>query len=413
MPGPLEPDDKERLEKVPYPTNINSNTNHSTAKDHDMGSTQSEEGAAQPARTTLDHSILEELERCKAELAALRPDQKSETVARYRVIHRVPRSSHESFDYWHDQPRWVYGEKGAKTLQGYLPISNISTFSLRHPEISFLVYRTYDDSENDRSRDSGSTEKLTDTDAGNNNQVPIPSSESIYIVSEHLRSTCEEMHKLLPYRPSGNRVDKLHELEAPYLSIYHSRDSLTGCASELKPLDFKEWDVLIRYIMDTWGSEYERVDNLISQNQISTSYLQYLFKPNEHMVTRRAGVHVGYLSTEWPIKNSILHRTWKQLIVEELGENLESLNKEWLKLDNSERHVVFDLKAYCIKYNGKFFKNWERLRILRVKKEDGDKAFPINELNIYPLAFAAPEVHALLKKRGEVFWKCRTQQYVT
>jgi hypothetical protein len=42
-----------------------------------------------------------------------------------------------------------------------------------------------------------------------------------------------------------------------------------------------------------------------------------------------------------------------------------------------------------------------------------EEDFKIKELGLYPVRFAEKEVRELLEKRGETFWKCREQSFVS
>jgi hypothetical protein len=289
-----------------------------------------------------------------------------------------------------------------------LPINDTKNYIRRHPEISFIVYRIYDAV----TWGSNPDEESEDEDV-NEVVLPTPSRESISIVSDGLLNSCKKMFKLLPYAPSEDREDKQLELKSPYLFIYHSRSSLDECTSKLDTRDQKEWNLLIQYIIDTWSTEYKEVDGLIAKNEICNSFLHYLFKPKEHVVVRRAETQRGYMSTSWPKPTKLSHRALMKM-VRMLGISFSESDREKGLSDEEQsrnRHNIWKLDAYCFKYNGNFLKTSEELVIIGPKRNP-HTIFAISELDICPLALTNAETHALLKKRGEVFWKCRTRQYV-
>lgn len=169
----------------------------------------------------------------------------------------------------------------------------------RHAEISFLIFRNYehaDEQPSTRYAAAGTKDR-----ASNDDEVAsVWSSESISIISDRLYQACQKSFKALPYSPVGPKADLPRELNAPYLSIYHSRQALEACTLQLDSQDLEEWNLLIGYVLEAYGGEYERADALISQKIISNAYMKYLFKPDEYVVDVRAGVEPGYMSTSWP-----------------------------------------------------------------------------------------------------------------
>ncbi|KIW17803.1 hypothetical protein PV08_04998 [Exophiala spinifera] len=391
---PVEEEDKERLDRPTISDSDNTRTAEASA--HEISHLPNGVGVTQPAKVTIDACVLDELEKCRAELAELKGTNYSTSKEKYRIIHRVPRAETEKFDCWLDHPRWVYGELDKKALQGSLPVSNVENFAQRHPEVSFLVQRTY--------RVGHGTD--------NEDDLPTPSSESIYIVSDRLKSVCRKMYKLLPYPVSVLKGEEMVELKAPYLFIYHSRNALDDCAAKLEPRDSREWQPLVRYILEAQKLEYERADYLISQKQISKGYIQYLFKPQDHVVLRQGKVQLGFLSTTWPTSRSIDSHDFKHICRESGVDLSKFFDEKDLKAEDFRKSFgVWNLEAYCFSYLGVFIKKDRTLSVVEPGK--GNQSFPISELNVYPLEFAEDDIQALLKKRGEVFWRCRTQQYVS
>lgn len=46
-------------------------------------------------------------------------------------------------------------------------------------------------------------------------------------------------------------------------------------------------------------------------------------------------------------------------------------------------------------------------------KGDSGEVIAIHELIVFPIQYAPPEVVAKLRRRGQVFWKCRNRAYVS
>lgn len=67
--------------------------------------------------------------------------------------------------------------------------------------------------------------------------------------------------------------------------------------------------------------------------------------------------------------------------------------------------------VYSWEFDGNFYKSFSDLSIEDLPSETGN--FSITDLLVYPIEFASKEVVGALRKRGHMFWKCRTRHYVS
>ncbi|KAF2229970.1 hypothetical protein EV356DRAFT_364803 [Viridothelium virens] len=379
---------------------------------------------------------------------------------RWQIIHRVRR--HEAWsssvvtksvgqwDLWLDKPRWrrepeisrydeeSIGDPQASvapvSLRGSIPIPDVNTYLYHHRNTLFVVIRDYE--QNTRQPFLwGDIPSSRDMMALAEKDGPPPSSEMVSIVSTDLYKVCDKMFTLLPYRPNSFRPKHKYQLNAPYLSIYHSRKSLKQCALQLGPQELEIWEVLIRYILETYGGDYEKADKLISEGRITKSFLPYLFKPKQHMVRNNNGVLRAYKSDSW------LKVSKRRLIAErdnDSGDEISSPGNGGLsslsEKDNSsspgdeealtpyfstdeedENQCTYEVISWAVQshyweFDGEFYVKSEKFDIPWTWSNED--MVPISELSLYPLDSAELSVRDSLVTRGRRFWSCRKQCYV-
>lgn len=61
-------------------------------------------------------------------------------------------------------------------------------------------------------------------------------------------------------------------------------------------------------------------------------------------------------------------------------------------------------------FDGDFQKCSRPVNISKLPSPTG--SFKINEMEIYPLSYAEQTMQDMIRARGEMFWKCRRQNYV-
>ena len=386
-----------------------------------------------------------------------------DTPPRWQIIYRVRRQQQWSntavtqnmreWDHWLDNPRWCHEPKLRRydepvmdaravapvSLRGSIPVSDIGTYLYQHRELLFLVIRDYEPKHHQGTSRGRFLPSRDDVPNGEK-EGPPPSSELISIVSTDLYKTCDKMFTSLPYRPSGFRPKHNYQLDAPYLSVYHSRSSLRDRASRLSLREQENWKLLVNYILETFGSEYEQVDTLISRGRISKSFIPYLFRPKQYLVRNENGVVRGYMSDSW------LKISQRIPVTDEdstFGDNSSSVGSGDLPVEDGgsspedERSfaggeescpgyfpadyedetsstyevAAWAVKAHCWDFDGTFYVRSEEFQIPWTWRRE--EVVPISDLSLYPLDSAEDSVHSLLETRGRIFWSCRKQRHVS
>lgn len=84
--------------------------------------------------------------------------------------------------------------------------------------------------------------------------------------------------------------------------------------------------------------------------------------------------------------------------------------QDWLQRPSRQSSTP-TAPAYSWEFDGNFYKSFSDLSIEDLPSETGN--FPITDMLVYPIDFASKEVVSALKKRGNMFWKCRKSHYVS
>jgi hypothetical protein len=79
--------------------------------------------------------------------------------------------------------------------------------------------------------------------------------------------------------------------------------------------------------------------------------------------------------------------------------------------DSLLRFVIWDIKAWSWKFDGAFYREDTTLRL--EIEDDDKKEHSVAELNVHPLQHTSDDAKALLKRRGETFWSCRSSRFVS
>ncbi|TVY31516.1 ATPase family AAA domain-containing protein, partial [Lachnellula subtilissima] len=331
----------------------------------------------------------------------------------YKILHRL--GGDNSSTVYLDAPQWAFGQNSSRVLKSSLPLSNISAYLEKHATVAFVVYRTYDKL---KSPLLESKEAKYDEESGVFPPVEH-TEESISIISDDLVLSLTEFLKTAPELTEfADTISQQGEgVPAPYLFIYHSRSVIHQYLEALPEQRRKRLSCLLEYIYSMYRDEYSEVDSLLERNKIRLQYIKYLFKPGEVLVERKGQDIRGFYTRSELSKHAVRRTSNKKdnpmaSYVETLGRLIENSEQPSAKLNNSVYSWKFS--GWSWEFDGTFSRVYSNLELsLEVHDKQEQSELNINDLNLFPLAFADECLKQRLKKRGETFWKCRFKHLVS
>ena len=360
--------------------------------------------------------------------------QKAQTPSRHQVFYRLLRREdvklqkrHTAVDQvsgtFFDHPEWVRGENDVRHAKCSLPLDNFDLYLEKNKDISFIVYRNFDpnlDSTVAKSATNGGTK-------AKGAYLPKPTGETIRPVG---RDLIEAIKAILESREEYAQLlanyKTSHELPAPYLFIYHSRNNLDDILDKLSFSAQKQLSLLSNYVTEQYSHEYAAADYLLSQNKISPEYIQYLFKPGDVLVSRIDGQYIGCVATSWPkFKSTRVGASVGARVGQEIR----------LKRDKITVHI-WSVDTWSWDFDGNFQRKNKTLQLeipadedecmdnleakgknsveAKTKKNSAELTGQnIAGLNVFPIQYASAEIAEKLRQRGKTFWKCRTRCFVS
>ncbi|KAI0205552.1 hypothetical protein F4808DRAFT_472240 [Astrocystis sublimbata] len=283
-----------------------------------------------------------------------------------QLIHRV----------W--QPQWSTGQSSRReALVGTLPVHSVSSYVSKHPEIICVVYRDYDGS-------PPGPEDSTDNELIHN-KLSEHTRELIEPISNVLVRAIDAFCDCFDFAMDKNST-KGAILSCPYLPIYHTRgNSLRFFLDTRDETQREQFQVFLDHILTGYDAEYDFVDSMTREGNITSEYVRYLFRPGDILVQGKSQSARGYLCTDWP----------KQTGPE--------------KKEPHQRTLGISVSSW--KFDGIFSQESVSLT-LKVDFEDLT-AKSIYDMDIRPLSFADNTIKERLKSRGRWFWICRTRHMVS
>jgi hypothetical protein len=297
---------------------------------------------------------------------------------KFLVIHRIMNDKNKKSFF--DRPRWVVNEtSAAPVLESDRTISNLSLHLARNPEIIFLVYRDYAPSALAAVRPKAHEVNSLST-VDHTSETVEPLTESL---KEAMAAFFEEQDR---QQENNGGAGLFKTFTAPYLPVYHSRDTLSEFSAGLEDEESFQFDILTRYIFEQYGDEYGTVDSLIKRGKITNRYLQYLIKPGDVLVEGKHQFASGYICKSW-------------------------LQEKSLSKPSRAGTRKFTIAAWSWIFQG-FFSQKATDLLLSVDGDDDSEKL-IDELNVRPLSHVDKLTREKMRLRGETFWKCRVRRFVS
>jgi hypothetical protein len=133
--------------------------------------------------------------------------------------------------------------------------------------------------------------------------------------------------------------------------------------------------VLSNYLEKRLGSEYTEAEELFKHGSVNRKHWRKLFRPGAVVVSHKQNEPVAYVSTSSAVAyNDGLH-----------------------------------LNCWSWAFESKFFKNQVDLVVPWPSDKD---TIAITDLHTYPLEYAPTGFEQELRRRGQVFWTCRSRKFV-
>ncbi|KGO74798.1 ATPase, AAA-type, core [Penicillium italicum] len=369
---------------------------------------------------------LSEANDLKAQVAALRDKVRElegkpvlPTASKYQILHRIekddtyPSDNHSMDDsddefsprprprthrspprspwmgVYTDPPELIHRNRGAPYLRCNDPLINFELYLALNRDISFVIFRNYKRRAEPQS---------PNTKCGK----PEPFSETILPVSEDLKDVIADFVRGKDFQSMYSDYRATGEVQSPYLFVYHNRGA--GESEIKRGLSFeaqRQFALFMDYVQEACGNEYTEADLLLEKRKIRPEYVQYLFKPNEVLVSNKNKEHIGYVAKDWPCRRM----------------DIDGSNPSWW------------ISAQTWDFDGDFYKSRSKLsfempKSLQVDNLSRDSSIPlpncdsdrecaITDLAVFPLKYAPDYLVRKLRRRGEIFWTFRTQKYVS
>ncbi|KAJ5452767.1 ATPase AAA-type core [Penicillium cf. griseofulvum] len=291
-----------------------------------------------------------------------------------------------------DPPELIHRNMGAPYLRCNDPLINFELYLALNKDISFVIFRNYK---------RRFERQSSDTKYGK----PEPFSETMFPVSEDLKDVIADFLRGKEFQYMQNNYRDRGEVQSPYLFVYHNRGAgeseiKRGLSSEAQ----RQFDLFMDYVQETCGNEYTAADLLFEKGKIRPEYVQYLFKPNQVLISTQNKEHIGYVARDWPSRDSDVYGT---------------------------SNACWWIDAQTWDFDGDFYRYRTRLsfempKLQRVMEmpsspqvdyplpnSDSDKECDITDLAVFPIKYAPDYLVRKLQRRGEIFWTFRTQTYVS
>ena len=321
-----------------------------------------------------------------------------DSPASYLIIHRVSCSKPRVFGEDHedhatkadylDVPRLFANDTRGSALRGTEPILDLEEYYENHPEICMTVYKSYSCSAyHRRLKDSfqliatGMERQVFNRlrpwffqlpETGPPAQVK---SESITLNSETLSAA---MTKVVA--SDGNQLADWREnedLQAPYDYFYHYRQRIRAQSkSVLDRARMEELAMLLDYIDQNCGGEFDKIDNVFKLGAVRLEYFSKLFAPRDVVVTFQDGTPRAYVVE----RASLVHGS-------------------------------FQLECWTWEFDGSFRKKDRLISVLWPAYDE--ETVSIDSLAAWPLRLDSSNLEDRLLKRGKEFWTCRHKRFVS
>nr|XP_036576490.1 ATPase [Colletotrichum truncatum]KAF6783246.1 ATPase [Colletotrichum truncatum] len=271
-------------------------------------------------------------------------------------------------------------------LIGSRGITNMELYLERNKNISVLVHREYACCKGPTFvKRPSQGEKSTEADL-----ELFFEREHVELVSEELQTALTDLSELALNDIPHPRFDggKPGAISYPYLWWFHRRGEIENALKKMSLADQLHIEVVQNYMQERLKSDWSRVDELTARGMITLELLEYIFVPNSILISKARGNSIAQL------------------------DGLTAQN--WLMVDSylPERFAA-RIQGSFWEFSGSFQSRSVTLPLVHVPVISSTEEFRIIDLAVYPARFAEKSVPEALRRRGEMFWKCRYRHYVS
>ena len=380
------------------------------------------------------------IERLQMRAEQLKATTKNMTSSRsqtfYRILHVSSENSVDSRNPYSstffDPPECVTGQGSARVLRCKIPLSNFDLYLEQNKDVSFIVYRTYVESDAEAVSSSHTTI--------NGNEIPVEINESIQPVAQDLINALETiLQSREEYEDLLTTYRSTNELHAPYLFMYHNRQDLDMVRNSLNQFSQDQFALFSDYVIQNYGSMYETADSLFSHGKTSPECVRYLFKPGDLLVKRYENDYRGWIACSWPREVSTKRMSRSEAETLKKGVPISLYCSRKASKKNADDMVLvhhFSIAAWHWGFDGNFQRQNDDLEFIIQAEENQtehrkkagthhdlkaqDEAsqperdlVAIEELVVFPMKYASTEIVNKLRRRGRTFWKCRSRKFVS
>ncbi|KAL2284101.1 hypothetical protein FJTKL_09096 [Diaporthe vaccinii] len=308
--------------------------------------------------------------------------RKRQGPPRAQIVHRVEcrhwRSDHK---YFLDQP-WVV-ETGPfdAHLRGSQPINNFELYLERNKEIVFIVYKHYECCARQVTippREQGEIGLGIDASF-------LLQWEEIFLIAPELKEALVQIADVALEGIPHPDFEESRKILHPYIWYFHRRTEIHAEIDKLPRATRLYVDCFRGYIESRMEEEWQSVESLMKKGNISAQYLKYLIVPGQIIISQ------GNTST--------------------LAQRTASVAEGWLRVRQTPDSFSASVPTYTWAFDGNFSKTYADINIHDVPSLE--EPFDILDLGLYPMEFASEGEIEALRKRGRMFWKCRTRNYVS
>ncbi|KAH7464081.1 hypothetical protein FOMA001_g17905 [Fusarium oxysporum f. sp. matthiolae] len=330
-----------------------------------------------------DDEIMEELE-AKDDLlreseSLKRKASDKQGPPRVQVINKIECRTENTYRIYLDEPWLVENGPYQAHLRCSRSIENLELYLERNKDIICLAYRNY--------VCCGSTPPIR-----NPAHLDLLSSEWVEIVAGELESAWSSLLNNDPARelqemldPGGDHL--VQETRHPYLWWFHNRENIETWKKRLSQEAQDQIEAFQSYLRTTLGDEWDTVDAMLRKGKITAKYLGYIFIPGQIVIEEPTGPSI----TQWKAYTTT---SWLNILTPlATGCTME--------VEISAKHWAFD---------GNFQQVNTSLTISRLPSMTEE--FSINAMTVFPMEYCDNDIVDSLRRRGQMFWKCRRRKYV-
>lgn len=318
------------------------------------------------------------LETIQSYIADLQGKSRPQKLCRHQVIYRVKEKETNDRLYF-DQPQCLRNDGSSKmSVVGNRPVSDLSLYLAKNPEVSFIVYRDY-------TPPLSRNEHFLDDNLEDAHQLEH-THETLVPVTKELSNAVSSFLK--QFDGSATDIKGKVTLFAPYVAVYHNRGhALESFLASLRQRQQNQLQSLLDYVVSQYSQEWALVDDMIKRRKITSEYIEYLFKPGDVVVHGRLHNVRGYLCRLWPKKTC--HP----------------------KTNRGPTKTVYTINVSHWEFDKEFIQRNTQLD-LTFKHSDVSE-MSIADLNDRPLRLMNSTMQQMLRDRGKRIWTCRTRCLVS